>query len=151
MIAIRLYFIGVVLCLLSCGQKKDQYLVIVGNSDGLQKGSEVVFNGATVGSVSKLKILPDLRILLSLSVNKDFRIPLASKFIVTEPLIGSTRLILEKSKNPSFATKDDTLYAILDTIDHSRILNDTTKRKALNKIVEGFKELIESPNKDTIK
>lgn len=151
MIPIRFIFILTFLSLLSSCTQKKRYTVLIENASGLQIGSEVVFNGSIIGRVSKMKILPDLRIILSLSVKNGFDIPNGSKFLVNSPLIGSNRLLLEKSQDSSFASKHDTLYAYLDTVKHPSLLSDTTKRKALNKIVEGFKELIESTDKDTIK
>lgn len=151
MINIR-FFITCVLSglVLSCSQQK-QYTVLIDNANGLQERTEVVFNGSTIGRISKMKILPDLRILLTISIKNDFNIPWGSVFLVKTPLVGNTKLYLQKSRAFEFATKEDTLYAYLDTVNNRSLLDDTVKRKALNKIVEGFKELIENSEKDTSK
>jgi ABC-type transporter Mla subunit MlaD len=151
MIRSPIYFLLIFSFLLSSCSHQNRYTILLENANGLQKGSEVVFNGVTVGNVLKLKLLEDIRVVLTISLDKDFKIPIGSKFQIQTPLIGSTRLILEKSNESRIATKQDTLYGYVDTTNIRSLINDSTKRKAINKIVEGFQELIEGDKKDTVK
>ena len=113
------------------------------STNGIQENCRVVYGGTTVGKVSNVKLLPDLRIALTIKLIENFSLPAGSTFQVQTPLIGSSELVVNKSTATSLARMEDTLRGYADSVSILNLFNDSSKRKALIKIAEGIRELIE--------
>jgi hypothetical protein len=134
--------------LLSCKKKNDKYTVIVNNVEGLEEGSLVTYKGLPVGKVVSMNFYND-SIIVDFEVAKDFKIPSGSKFIVTNNILSHITLAIEPGRNKSFISINDTLRGYKDTNQFSIFGPDTAKqnnkKKSIQKIAEGFKELFEAP------
>ncbi len=123
------------------------------NVTGLQKGSDVLLNGIPVGEVSRMDMLDNSKIAVTVSLNRDIKVPLGSAFVLQTSLIGASKLILERSNSSIVATKADTLPGSFDTASSMNLFLDSTKnkrvRKAFKKIIEGFQELLDSTYVDS--
>ena len=151
MVRSTLYFAFAFSLLLSGCSRQSRYTIVMEDVNGLQTNAEVVFNGVTVGNVSKIELMKDLRVSVTVKVDKNFTIPRGSYFLIQTPLIGSSKLIVKKSPDSYLATKQDTLFGYIDTTSTRNLITDSTSKKALDKIAEGFHELINAIKKDTIK
>lgn len=90
------------------------FYAIYDDIGGLKPGSAVSFNGYQVGMVSKINFLNDLdkRLIVSINIDKDFKIPLNSVFkIVNQDIMGSKSINLILGNDNVFAQSGDTLIA----------------------------------------
>jgi hypothetical protein len=137
----------------SCRSDKS-YTVIVNDVNGLELGSQVVYEGLPIGRISDMDLYND-SVAVDFILERDIKIPLNSKFHVESRLLGSATLVLEKSNIKSFATAADTFRGsrYMDTAKYSGSdsVRKVKREKALQKIVQGFTELLEASKKDSIK
>ena len=90
------------------------FYAIYDDIGGLKPGSAVSLNGYQVGMVSKINFLNDLdkRLIVSINIDKDFKIPLNSVFkIVNQDIMGSKSINLILGNDNVFAQSGDTLIA----------------------------------------
>jgi ABC-type transporter Mla subunit MlaD len=133
-------------------QKKTDLNILFDRVDNIAVGSEVRMHGFTIGEVNRLKMMGN-GILVSISFKEKTDIPAGSKFSIYSPLIGSSVIDIKPSTQSIFLTKRDTATGKYDTkglLDD--MFSDSTRKakanKAVEKIAEGIKELIEA-KKDT--
>jgi phospholipid/cholesterol/gamma-HCH transport system substrate-binding protein len=87
------------------------------NIGGLKVGSPVSVNGYQIGSVSRVSLFSrkDQKLLVTVSIEEDFDIPINSIFkIVNQDLMGSKSINLVLGDDSSFAEFGDTLSSIVE-------------------------------------
>lgn len=140
--------------LTGCGSSTKKYTVVVDNVEGLKEGSNVVCAGLPIGKVTHLDLFKD-SVVVDIEINKDFNIPIGSKFIVENNAFGTTNLLVERSGELSFIKNHDTVRGYKDTSRFTLTGTDTARQRkvkeSIQKIADGFKELIESSSKDSTK
>lgn len=64
------------------------------SASGLQQGYGVFMSGLQVGTVERLKLLPDDTVDVICSIHKDIGIPVGSRFLVNTPFTGAASLVI---------------------------------------------------------
>ncbi len=122
--------------------------------EGLKEGSNVLCAGLTIGKVTYLDLFKD-SVVVDIEINKEFNIPIGSKFIVEKNTFSTTNLLIEISSEISFIKNYDTVRGYKDTSRFVLPVADTAKQRkmkeSIQKIADGFKELIGSSAKDSAK
>lgn len=136
-----------------CFSKQNKYTVSFDRVDGLQEGSNVLNKGFTIGKVTHIDLYGN-RVLVNIKLNTNRLIPVQSKFLIWENLLGSSYIEIEYSNQTNFIASKDTVFgkyqkqAVMDNL-----ISDTTKRKkveeSLKKIASGIGELIETAKDST--
>ncbi len=152
------FFCTLVICglllLTSCKHPGDKYTIVVDNVEGLNERSEVICAGLPIGKVTHLDLFKD-SVVVDIEVSKNFKIPFGSKFIIEKNMLGTTRLIIERSDELSFIKKNDTVRGYKDTSSFTLTSLDTTKQRkikeSIQKIADGFKGLIDASSNDSMK
>jgi ABC-type transporter Mla subunit MlaD len=144
----RMFFkisILIILALASCNQEDDSRIIILYDRvDELQIGSAATIQGVTVGKVSKLD-LADSGVLVTVDLKGDQKIPVRSAFTINRPLIGPTSIVIEPSAESKYLAFPDTAFgSYTKALTLDEFLADSTRRKAVEKILKGFQDLIES-------
>ena len=134
--------------LAACSQKnKNRLNILFDKVDNLQKGGDVKLHGITIGEVTAMDLLGD-SVLVAIKLEKEQKIPIGSKFSITNPLIGSPSITIEPSGQKEFLTQTDTAKGcyetkgVLDTF-FSDSLNRQKAKKVIDTINNRLKELIE--------
>lgn len=87
------------------------YHVIYDRVDGLTESGEITYNGYKMGSVKSIKFLPDRsgRLIVTLMIDKNFKIPKNSQANIVGSLMGSASVELIFSDSIRFYGSGDTL------------------------------------------
>lgn len=119
----------------------NSYIVEFDNVTGLLIADPVTINGMKIGHVQSMELNPDNlnKVLVTLQMDKDFKINKGSKFILESGLLGGGTLIME----PDF--KSTGYYAPGDTL-------TGTKKKGMTEIAEKLVPKLENmlPKLDSI-
>lgn len=140
--------------LINCKHSGNKYTVVVDNVEGLKEGSNVVCAGLTIGKVTHLNLFKD-SVVVDIEINKDFNIPVGSKFIVEKNTFSATNLLIERSGELSFIENYDTVRGYKDTSRFVLPVADTARQRkmkeSIQKIADGFKELLDTSPSDSTK
>ncbi|MCY1720010.1 MlaD family protein [Prolixibacteraceae bacterium Z1-6] len=93
-------------------KRSDYYHVVYNRIDGLAKSAKVTLNGFQVGQVSNINFAPDNsgRLIVTFSVNSDFRIPRNSVAqIVSSDIMGTRAIKINFSNEKNFYLSNDTI------------------------------------------
>ena len=107
----KLYLILItIICgfLINCKHSGNKYTVVVDNVEGLKEGSNVLCAGLTIGKVTHLDLFKD-SVVVDIEINKEFNIPIGSKFIVEKNTFSTINLLIERSGEISFIKNYDTV------------------------------------------
>lgn len=93
-VALCLLF-GIFFMLSNLGSRAGYELGVHFNSAaGLETGYGVYMSGLQVGTVERLKLLPDDTVDVILSIHKDIGVPIGSRFLISTPFTGAASLVI---------------------------------------------------------
>ncbi|HYQ55926.1 MAG TPA: MlaD family protein [Draconibacterium sp.] len=93
-------------------KQNDYYHVYYDRVDGLVKSNEVTLNGYQIGQVDEVKFAPDKsgRLIVSFSVNSDFKIPVKSVArIISSDIMGTRSIEIVYSGEADVYQSNDTI------------------------------------------
>lgn len=93
-------------------KQNDYYHVYYDRVDGLVKSNKVTLNGFQIGQVKDIQFAPDLsgRLIVTLSVNSSFRIPIKSVAqIVSSDIMGTRSIAIDYSSEKELYQSNDTI------------------------------------------
>jgi ABC-type transporter Mla subunit MlaD len=152
---ISIFLLSFLFALISCDtDKQNNLLVKFDRVDFLQPGAKVYKGGMPVGEVENLELVVD-SILVTLKLDPQINIPVGSEFIISPSITADAFITIEPVFNARYLTDGDTAIGYYNaTTKLNDIIADSAQRakadKAINKIGEGVKELLEAA-KDSIK
>jgi len=91
--------------------KRKKIYAVFGDLGPLSKSNEVKINGYVIGSVYDLKARDELvsAVVATINLTEDVKIPKDSRAYISEPLIGSAVIIIEKGSSTEYMEPGDTL------------------------------------------
>ncbi|MDR2814384.1 MAG: MlaD family protein [Prevotellaceae bacterium] len=95
-------------------KRTTTYYVVYGNANGLQRKSPIMINGVTVGSVSAVELGRQSRVVVTLQINSQYKLPLGTAAVVSSGgILDKKNITLEISGNSTFHKANDTIQASL--------------------------------------
>ena len=97
-------------------KKQYSYHVIFDNTSGLMPANLVTINGMMVGNVDKIQLMPELenRVLVTLNVNKEVRIPVNSTIRIASPSpLSSPQIEVVFSSEQKHLQHGDTVWGTI--------------------------------------
>ena len=133
----------------ACRRSEPSITIQYKNIGNLKKDDKVTLNGVLVGSVQGFHIVQDV-ILTDLFIQDGVKIPVDSRFVVHQSLLGRANISIEQSDKLSYISRGDT---VLGESYKEPVMDSVKQRKAqaaIKKMAVGFAELIQVLSKDSI-
>lgn len=150
MIFRRIIFFAAIIFFPACRPNEPTITVKYTSVGNLKKGDRVSLNGVMVGEVLNFNIVQHF-ILANLLLQKSIKLPVDSRFFVRQSLLGPARIEIEPSDKTEFIARADT---VLGESYEEPVLDSTKQIKiqaAFRKMGEGFAELVQALDKDSIR
>lgn len=112
LIALAILFFGIeYLKGVSIFKPSNYYYVVYENVNGLQVSAPVTVNGFKIGQVDNVELMYDNpgHVLVEISLDKKFQIPVNSKALISSDLLGTASIIIDMSKDTAYYAPGDTI------------------------------------------
>lgn len=112
LIALAILFFGIeYLKGVSIFKPSNYYYSVYNDVKGLEVSAPVMVNGYKIGQVDKVELMYDRpgNVLVSMSLDKEFKIPVNSKALVESSLLGTASLKIELAKAGEYYSPGDTI------------------------------------------
>lgn len=114
LIALAILFFGIeYLKGVSIFKPSNYYYAVYSDVKGLEVSAPVMVNGYKIGQVDNVELMyehPEC-VLVSMSLDKKFKIPVSSKALIESSLLGTASVKIEMSRSNEYYTPGDTLPA----------------------------------------
>ncbi len=143
----RFFLIFFFVSFLSCKNKSPHVVLLFDRVDGLQVGAPVKCRGLEIGVVEYMDLHAN-QVLVKLKLEKEYQIPVGSKFTIYPSLIGGNYIKLELANNKTdFINFNDTLHEVFsEELFKSSPAQDSVMRQeaaeftgAVIKVITGIK------------
>ena len=114
LIALAILFFGIeYLKGVSIFRPSNYYYAVYTDVKGLEVSAPVMVNGYKIGQVDNVELMYDRpgNVLVSMSLDKKFRIPVNSKALIESSLLGTASVKIEMARGSEFYTPGDTIPA----------------------------------------
>lgn len=114
LIALAILFFGIeYLKGVSIFRPSNYYYAVYADVKGLEVSAPVMVNGYKIGQVDNVELMYDRpgNVLVSMSLDKKFRIPVNSKALIESSLLGTASVKIEMARGSEFYTPGDTVPA----------------------------------------
>lgn len=114
LIALAILFFGIeYLKGVSIFRPSNYYYAVYTDVKGLEVSAPVMVNGYKIGQVDNVELMYDRpgNVLVSMSLDKKFRIPVNSKALIESSLLGTASVKIEMARGSEFYTPGDTVPA----------------------------------------
>lgn len=114
LIALAILFFGIeYLKGVSIFRPSNYYYAVYTDVKGLEVSAPVMVNGYKIGQVDNVELMYDRpgNVLVSMSLDKKFRIPVNSKALIESSLLGTASVKIEMTRGSEFYTPGDTVPA----------------------------------------
>lgn len=114
LIALAILFFGIeYLKGVSIFRPSNYYYAVYTDVKGLEVSAPVMVNGYKIGQVDNVELMYDRQgnVLVSMSLDKKFRIPVNSKALIESSLLGTASVKIEMARGSEFYTPGDTVPA----------------------------------------
>lgn len=112
LIALAILFFGIeYLKGVSIFKPSNYYYAVYNDVKGLEVSAPVMVNGYKIGQVDNVELMYGRpgNVLVSMSLDKEFKIPVNSKALVESSLLGTASLKIELAQNSDYYTTGDTI------------------------------------------
>lgn len=114
LIALAILFFGIeYLKGVSIFKPSNYYYAVYNDVKGLEVSAPVMVNGYKIGQVDNVELMYDRpgSVLVSMSLDKKFKIPVNSKALIESSLLGTASVKIDMAKGGDFYTPGDTIPA----------------------------------------
>lgn len=114
LIALAILFFGIeYLKGVSIFKPSNYYYAVYNDVKGLEVSAPVMVNGYKIGQVDNVELMYDRPgcVLVSMSLDKKFKIPVNSKALIESSLLGTASVKIDMSRSSEFYTPGDTVPA----------------------------------------
>ncbi|MBS1623282.1 MAG: MCE family protein [Bacteroidetes bacterium] len=126
----------------SCSTKQVIFLK-PDNAENIQQGNEVLINGLKIGEVDNVRLTADLQPLIKISIQPDIRIPVDSRFILSnQDLFGTKSIDVAPGKSAKLISSGDTMPLTYQPV--------TAIDTALDKIGSAIQQVVGSSQNDSL-
>lgn len=116
LIALAVLFFGIeYLKGVSIFKPSNYYYAVYNDVKGLEVSAPVMVNGYKIGQVDKVELMYDRPecVLVSFSLDKQFKIPVNSKALIESSLLGTASVKIDMARNSEYYAPGDTIPAAL--------------------------------------
>lgn len=116
LIALAILFFGIeYLKGVSIFKPSNYYYAVYNDVKGLEVSAPVMVNGYKIGQVDNVELMYDRPecVLVSISLDKQFKIPVNSRALIESSLLGTASVKIDMSRNNDYYTPGDTIPAAL--------------------------------------